>query len=145
MPYFKTCQKKERQPLKAEDYVTQIILSVVEAARSKVNILYERRTCEVCMYDDIAEETGYETKALRNIKYVADNVELSRRKDNLSFSHHVEVASLPPEWLDTFYPHGATRYRPRNSKVKVPNENLKMPVTKKESHLLQWLSKTDLK
>ena len=48
------------------------------------------------MYDDIAEETGYETKALRNIKYVADNVELSRRKDNLSFSHHVEVASLPP-------------------------------------------------
>lgn len=54
------------------------------------------------MYDDIAEETGYETKALRNIKYVADNVELSRRKDNLSFSHHVEVASLPPEKQELF-------------------------------------------
>ena len=49
------------------------------------------------MYDDIAEETGYEKKALRNIKYVADNVNSSLRKDNLSFSHHTEVASLTPE------------------------------------------------
>ena len=85
-------------PLKAEDYVTQIILSVVEAARSKVNILYERRTCEVCMYDDIAEETGYDKQALRDIKYVAQNVESSRRNDNLSFTHHREVAS---RWLVT--------------------------------------------
>ena len=89
-------QKKRGSPLKAEDYVTQIILSVVEAARSKVNILYERRTCEVCMYDDIADETGYDKQALRDIKYVAQNVESSRRNDNLSFTHHREVASLPP-------------------------------------------------
>ena len=88
-------QKKRGSPLKAEDYVTQIILSVVEAARSKVNILYERRTCEVCMYDDIADETGYDKQALRDIKYVAQNVESSRRNDNLSFTHHREVASLP--------------------------------------------------
>lgn len=54
------------------------------------------------MYDDVAEETGYETKALRNIKYVADSVELSRRKDNLSFSHHSEVASLSPEKQELF-------------------------------------------
>ena len=46
---------------------------------------------------------------------------------------NIEVECKKAEWLDTFYPHGATRYRPRNSKVKVPNENLKMPVTKKES------------
>ena len=96
MPYFKTCQKKERQPLKAEDYVTQIILSVVEAARSKVNILYERRTCEVCMYDDIAEETGMAKQTLKDTKWVSENVESSLRKDNLSFNHHKEVASLPP-------------------------------------------------
>ncbi|OQB67371.1 MAG: hypothetical protein BWX92_04014 [Deltaproteobacteria bacterium ADurb.Bin135] len=101
MPYFKTCQKKERQPLKAEDYVTQIILSVVEAARSKVNILYERRTCEVCMYDDIAEETGYDKKYLTEIKSVADKVKSPLRSGNLSWTHHREVASLPrlSEWI----------------------------------------------
>ena len=54
------------------------------------------------MYDDIAEETGYETKALRNIKYVADNVNSSLRKDNLSFSHHTEVASLTPDKQEMF-------------------------------------------
>jgi N6-adenosine-specific RNA methylase IME4 len=54
------------------------------------------------MYDDIAEELGYETKALRNIKYVADNIDLSLRKDNLSFSHHTEVASLTPEKQELF-------------------------------------------
>ena len=54
------------------------------------------------MYDDIAEETGMDKGYLRDIKYVADNVELSRRKDNLSFSHHVEVASLPPEKQELF-------------------------------------------
>ena len=48
------------------------------------------------MYDDIADETGYDKQALRDIKYVAQNVELSLRNDNLSFSHHKEVASLPP-------------------------------------------------
>ena len=83
-------------PLKAEDYVTQIILSVVEAARSKVNILYERRTCEVCMYDDIAEETGYADRTLRLVKETAEKIESGRRLPELSFSHHVEVASLPP-------------------------------------------------
>lgn len=49
------------------------------------------------MYDDIAEDTGMDKQFLRDVKYVADNVELSLRNDNLSFSHHREVASLPPE------------------------------------------------
>ena len=36
-----------------------------------------------------------------DIKYVAQNVESSRRNDNLSFTHHREVASLPrlSEWI----------------------------------------------
>jgi N6-adenosine-specific RNA methylase IME4 len=54
------------------------------------------------MYDDIAEETGMDKGYLRDIKYVADNVELSLRNDNLSFSHHKEVASLPPEKQELF-------------------------------------------
>ncbi len=49
------------------------------------------------MYDDIAEETGYEIKALQNIKSITDKVETSRRREELSFSHHSEVASLSPE------------------------------------------------
>jgi len=54
------------------------------------------------MYDDIAEETGIDKNYLRDVKYVADNVELSLRNDNLSFSHHREVASLPPEKQELF-------------------------------------------
>ena len=88
-------QKKRGSPLKAEDYVTQIILSVVEAARSKVNILYERRTCEVCMYDDIAEETGMDKKTLWEYKNVSQSIKPSARAEQLSYTHHREVASLP--------------------------------------------------
>ena len=54
------------------------------------------------MYDDVAEETGYDIKALQNIKSIADKVESSRRREDLSFSHHTEVASLPPEKQEAF-------------------------------------------
>lgn len=49
------------------------------------------------MYDDVAEETGYSKQAIKDIKWVSENVESSLRKDNLSFNHHKEVAALPPE------------------------------------------------
>ena len=43
---------------------------------------------------------------------------------------NIEVECKKAEWLDTFYPHGATLKRGSE----VPKENLgKMPVTKKES------------
>ena len=48
------------------------------------------------MYDDIAEETGMAKQTLKDTKWVSENVESSLRKDNLSFNHHKEVASLPP-------------------------------------------------
>jgi len=48
------------------------------------------------MYDDLAE-TGYEKDALRKYKYVAENIKSGARAPDLSFSHHVEVAALPPE------------------------------------------------
>jgi len=40
------------------------------------------------------------TNSLRNNKWVADRVELSRRRDNLSFAHHAEVAKLEPDEQD---------------------------------------------
>ncbi len=62
----------------------------------------ERRYGE--MYSQALEETGFTYETLRNDKWVANKIELSCRHDNLSFSHHQEVASLPPEaqkrWLD---------------------------------------------
>jgi N6-adenosine-specific RNA methylase IME4 len=47
-------------------------------------------------YAQAVEATGYEEKTLRNAVYVAEHVDLSRRRDNLGFSHHSEVASLKP-------------------------------------------------
>lgn len=41
---------------------------------------------------------------LRNYKWVANRIEMSRRRDNLAFGHHQEVAPLEPaeqaRWLD---------------------------------------------
>lgn len=54
------------------------------------------------MYDDVAEETGMAKQTLKDTKWVSENVESSLRKDNLSFNHHKEVASLPPEKQELF-------------------------------------------
>ena len=106
--------------------------------RNKIGDCLAYRQQKWGMYDDIAEETGMAMNTLREYKHISEAVKSDVRTSDLSFNHHKEVASLPPEWLDTFYPHGATLKRGSE----VPKENLgKMPVTKKESHLLQWLSK----
>ncbi len=51
-----------------------------------------------------AKVTGYDSQTLRNMVYVARSVDLSRRRDNLSWSHHAEVSALDPDeqeaWLD---------------------------------------------
>ena len=55
-------------------------------------------------YDAAARLTGYDMHSLRNMAYVAGHFEVSRRRTGLSFSHHAELACLPPEeqelWLD---------------------------------------------
>ena len=54
-------------------------------------------------YKEAARITGVDPRTLRNIAYVAGSVEVSRRRDNLSWSHHAEVSSLEPaeqeKWL----------------------------------------------
>jgi hypothetical protein len=45
-------------------------------------------------YVEASRITGLEPKTLRNIVYVASAFELSRRRDNLTWSHHAEVAAL---------------------------------------------------
>jgi len=49
------------------------------------------------MYDDIAEETGYDKQTLKNLKSVSENVLSTVRLPNLSYTHHAEVAKLTPE------------------------------------------------
>jgi hypothetical protein len=48
--------------------------------------------------------TGYDIQTLMNMVYVASNIEPARRRQNLSWSHHAELASLAPAeqdgWLD---------------------------------------------
>jgi hypothetical protein len=55
-------------------------------------------------YVEAARITGLDGKTLRNIAYVAKQFDLSRRRDNLTWTHHAEVAALTPEqqdeWLD---------------------------------------------
>jgi hypothetical protein len=55
-------------------------------------------------YVEAARITGYDVKSLRNIAWVARQVDLSRRRDNLRWSHHETIAALEPQeqdaWLD---------------------------------------------
>ena len=48
-------------------------------------------------YAEALEATEYEEGSLRTIKWVSGAVEMSLRRDNLSWSHHKEVAALEPE------------------------------------------------
>jgi len=55
-------------------------------------------------YTRAARVTGYDTQTLMNMVYVASRFEISRRRENLSWSHHEALASLDPgaqdRWLD---------------------------------------------
>jgi hypothetical protein len=46
-------------------------------------------------YRTALDLTPFDYKTLRNYAWVARRVEMSRRRDNLSFQHHAEVAALP--------------------------------------------------
>jgi hypothetical protein len=55
-------------------------------------------------YRAAAAITGYDVQTLMNIAYVASRFEISRRREELSFTHHAELAALPADqqerWLD---------------------------------------------
>lgn len=56
------------------------------------------------MYVQAVDENDLTYGSLRNVKWVTNKIELSRRHDKLTFKHHSEVASLTNElqdyWLD---------------------------------------------
>jgi hypothetical protein len=54
-------------------------------------------------YTQALDATDYQQTSLRNMKWVSNIFDVSRRRDNLTWSHHMEVASLPQDlqeyWL----------------------------------------------
>ncbi|MGH3797039.1 MAG: hypothetical protein ACRDSP_19365 [Pseudonocardiaceae bacterium] len=54
-------------------------------------------------YSRAAHTTGYDVQSLMNMAYVASRFDVSRRRSDLSWSHHAEVASLTADqqehWL----------------------------------------------
>jgi 16S rRNA G966 N2-methylase RsmD len=48
------------------------------------------------MFSQEMDETELDYHTLQNYKWVAGSVEMSRRRDNLSFSHHEAIAKLNP-------------------------------------------------
>jgi hypothetical protein len=51
-------------------------------------------------YSRASRITGYDVQTLMNMVYVASRVEISQRREDLSWSHHAEVAALPSEERD---------------------------------------------
>lgn len=51
-------------------------------------------------YSQAIETTGYTYQSLADIAYVCQRVTISRRRENLRFSHHREVAALDPSEQD---------------------------------------------
>ncbi|RLK25450.1 hypothetical protein DER29_3457 [Micromonospora sp. M71_S20] len=64
-------------------------------------------------YAKTVERIGLDYQTLRNYAWVARKFESARRRENLSFQHHAEVASLPPAeqdvWLDRAEERGWSR------------------------------------
>lgn len=75
--------------------------------------------------DHVQDATGYTYQTVRRAGYTAERIEPERRRSNLSFSHHAEVAARPPEQQDRLLEQaveqGWTRYELRDA-VRVDRE-----------------------
>jgi hypothetical protein len=59
-------------------------------------------------YARAAHITGYDVQTLMNMVYVASRFEISRRRENLSWSHHETLASLGADEQDQWLDHAST-------------------------------------
>ena len=68
-------------------------------------------------YRSVIDTVGVSYQTLRNYAWVARRFSLSRRRDKLTFYHHMEVARLPEEdqdhWLDQAVEHNWSVHRLR--------------------------------
>ncbi len=56
-------------------------------------------------YSQALSETDYAYQTLMNAAYVSSRFDISRRRENLSFSHHADVAALEPALQDKWLAH----------------------------------------
>lgn len=66
-------------------------------------------------YKHAVEAMGLDYQTLRNYAWVAGCVDVSRRRDGLSFQHHAEVAALTPQEQDEWLSRAAERKWTRNA------------------------------
>ncbi|WP_250031727.1 LmbU family transcriptional regulator [Paractinoplanes maris] len=70
-------------------------------------------------YRECINAVGLDYQTIRNYAWVARKIEIHRRRANLSFQHHAEVASMPHErqdyWLGRAEAEGWSRTRLRQS------------------------------
>jgi len=115
-------------------------------------------------YKRAIEETSLDYQTLRNYAWVASRFGMSRRRDKLSFQHHVEVTALPVEqqdlWLDRAERSGwsrnelRSRIRNRHCKGTAALARLQLSISeecrqtwqdaasKARVDLIEWISKT---
>lgn len=82
-------------------------------------------------YVRAAKITGYDTQSLMNMVYVASRFSVSRRRENLSWSHHEAVAALQhtdqSHWLDQAVEHrwsvADLRMMPRSARRQKDSEH----------------------
>jgi len=93
-------------------------------------------------YLEAVRETGYDYKTLRNLAWVAKRFELSRRRDNLSWSHHQEVTALPPEianrLLDDSEKDGDSRAQLRGRVWLYKEKHNLLPAPDKKEYAFSW-------
>ena len=59
-------------------------------------------------YEPAARTTGYDRQSLMNMVYVASKIDPARRREQLSWSHHAELAALEPADQDRWLDHAVT-------------------------------------
>lgn len=85
------------------------------------------------MYTQYINDFNKDYQTLRNDKSVADNIEMSRRRDNLSFSHHEEVAWLPSDEQEKLLDIAEDKQLNRNEFRRVVSEFKKAKLPKVET------------
>jgi N6-adenosine-specific RNA methylase IME4 len=85
------------------------------------------------MYAQAMDETGFQEQTLTNDVWVSRHIEFSRRRENLSWSHHAEVATLEAAeqdyWLEQAENEGWTRNELRRQ-LRAAQPKLELPQDK---------------
>jgi len=98
-------------------------------------------------YKQAIAVTGFDYQTLRNHAWVAGRFDVSRRRDNLSFAHHAEVAALPEEeqdeWLDlaerSRWSRNELRARLRNERrARIPSGVEQLRLSVEAARVEQW-------